>query len=281
MQKILIAILSILIAFPLQLKADDITYQKEDSTEITRLLNVKGNHSPLYFAKKLLGRPYVGQTLEINGDREQLVVNLRELDCTTLVETSTALALAEKNDRTFAGYCNALKQIRYHNGKISGYTSRLHYFSQWISDNVAKGIVEDIGKNGGFPFTAKQEINLFFMTQNPQYYRQLKNNKELCETIGEQEKSINGTTVNYIPKNLLNLGKDKLGCIHDGDVIALVTSKAGLDISHVGIAIWKGNKLHLLNASSLKHKVVIDNQSLYEYQKKRQTQLGIRVIRLR
>ncbi len=281
MQKILIAILSILIAFPLQLKADDITYQKEDSTEITRLLNVKGNHSPLYFAKKLLGRPYVGQTLEINGDREQLVVNLRELDCTTLVETSTALALAEKNDRTFAGYCNTLKQIRYHNGKISGYASRLHYFSQWISDNVAKGIVEDIGKNGGFPFTAKQEINLFFMTQNPQYYRQLKNNKELCKTIGEQEKSINGTTVNYIPKNLLNLGKDKLGCIHDGDVIALVTSKAGLDISHVGIAIWKGNKLHLLNASSLKHKVVIDNQSLYEYQKKRQTQLGIRVIRLR
>lgn len=281
MPKILTAILLALTALPLQLKADEITYQKEDSAEIAVLLSAKGTHSPLYFAKKLLGRPYVGQTLEIN-EEEQLVVNLRELDCTTLVETSAALALAEKNDeRSFAGYCKALKQLRYRNGNISGYASRLHYFSQWIADNVAKGLVEDIGKSGGFPFTAKQEINLSFMTKNPQYYRQLKADEDLRKEIEKQEKSINGTTVNYIPKKLLNLDKTKLSCIHDGDIIALVTSKDGLDISHVGIAIWKGNKLHLLNASSLKHKVVADSQSLYEYQRKRQTQLGIRVIRLR
>lgn len=281
MPKILTAILLALTALPLQLKADEITYQKEDSAEIAVLLSAKGTHSPLYFAKKLLGRPYVGQTLEIN-EEEQLVVNLRELDCTTLVETSAALALAEKNnERTFAGYCKALKQLRYRNGNISGYASRLHYFSQWIADNVAKGLVEDIGTSGGFPFTAKQELNLSFMTKNPQYYRQLKADEDLRKEIGKQEKSINGTIVNYIPKNLLNLDKTKLSCIHDGDIIALVTSKDGLDISHVGIAIWKGNKLHLLNASSLKHKVVADSQSLYEYQRKRQTQLGIRVIRLR
>lgn len=281
MPKILTAILLALTALPLQLKADEITYQKEDSAEIAVLLSAKGTHSPLYFAKKLLGRPYVGQTLEIN-EEEQLVVNLRELDCTTLVETSAALALAEKNnERSFAGYCKALKQLRYRNGNISGYASRLHYFSQWIADNVAKGLVEDIGTSGGFPFTAKQELNLSFMTKNPQYYRQLKADEDLRKEIGKQEKSINGTIVNYIPKNLLNLDKTKLSCIHDGDIIALVTSKDGLDISHVGIAIWKGNKLHLLNASSLKHKVVADSQSLYEYQRKRQTQLGIRVIRLR
>lgn len=281
MPKILTAILLALTALTLQLKADEITYQKEDSAEIAVLLSAKGTHSPLYFAKKLLGRPYVGQTLEIN-EEEQLVVNLRELDCTTLVETSAALALAEKNnERSFAGYCKALKQLRYRNGNISGYASRLHYFSQWIADNVAKGLVEDIGKSGGFPFTAKQEINLSFMTKNPQYYRQLKADEDLRKEIEKQEKSINGTIVNYIPKNLLNLDKTKLSCIHDGDIIALVTSKDGLDISHVGIAIWKGNKLHLLNASSLKHKVVADSQSLYEYQRKRQTQLGIRVIRLR
>lgn len=281
MPKILTAILLALTALPLQLKADDITYQKEDSAEIAVLLSAKGTHSPLYFAKKLLGRPYVGQTLEIN-EEEQLVVNLRELDCTTLVETSTALALAEKNnERSFAGYCKALKQLRYRDGNISGYASRLHYFSQWIADNVAKGLVEDIGKSGEFPFTAKQEINLSFMTKNPQYYRQLKANENLRKEIEKQEKSINGTTVNYIPKNLLNLDKTKLSCIHDGDIIALVTSKDGLDISHVGIAIWKGNKLHLLNASSLKHKVITDSQSLYEYQRNRQIQLGIRVIRLR
>lgn len=98
MPKILTAILLALTALTLQLKADEITYQKEDSAEIAVLLSAKGTHSPLYFAKKLLGRPYVGQTLEIN-EEEQLVVNLRELDCTTLVETSAALALAEKTTR--------------------------------------------------------------------------------------------------------------------------------------------------------------------------------------
>lgn len=279
-RKFVLLVFSVSIAYASY--AADITYDKADSVEVAELLGGNGTHNPLFFAKKLLGRPYVGQTLEVNGDNEQLVVNLRQLDCTTLVENAVALSLAQKRgDRSFSGFCKALRQIRYRNGKVNGYASRLHYFSQWISDNEQMGLVEDIGRNKGFPFTAKQVIAVHFMTENPQYYRQLKDNAALQQTIRKQEEDINGTTVNYIPKKLLNLGKDKLGCINDGDIIALVTSKAGLDISHVGIAVWKGNRLHLLNASSLKHKVITDSQSLYEYQNKRTTQLGIRVIRLR
>ena len=255
------------------------TYTKNDSAEVVRLL-AKRHKSCLDYAKEFLGRPYVAHTLECN-ESEQLVVNLAELDCTTLVETAAALYMTSENGgKTFDDYCRTLRAIRYHNGKINGYPSRMHYFSEWIDDNCRMGMAEDVGAEGGFPFTARQKINVHFMSENPHLYRQLSDNKALQSEIRKNENTINGKTVNYIPKNLLNLGKDKL-TVRDGDIIALVTSKDGLDISHVGIAAWKNGRLHLLNASSLKHKVVLDSQSLYEYQKKRGSQLGIRVIRLR
>ncbi len=256
------------------------TYTKEDSTEVVRLL-AKRHKSCLDYAKEFIGKPYVAHTLECN-ESERLVVNLRELDCTTLVETAAALYLTSKNGgETFDDYCRTLRAIRYHNGEINGYPSRLHYFSEWIDDNCRMGIAEDVGAEGGFPFTARRKINVHFMSENPRLYRQLSNSKSMQDEIRKNENAINGKTVNYIPKNLLNLRKDKLAAVHDGDIIALVTSKDGLDISHVGIAAWKNGRPHLLNASSLKHKVVLDSQNLYEYQKKRGSQLGIRVIRLR
>lgn len=260
-----------------------VDYTAGDSALVVRLLGeAKGKAvTPLFFAKKLIGRPYVGHTLEVNGNDERLVVNLRELDCTTLVETATALAMAaRKGEATFDAYCRCLRLIRYRGGVNSGYASRLHYFSQWIDDNCRKGIVEDIGADGSFPFTARQTINVHFMTSNPKYYRQLDGNEAMQKEIAKYEAEINGRTASYVPKSLLSLGRDKIGCIRDGDIIALVTSKDGLDISHVGIAAWKNGKLHLLNASSLQHKVVLDKQSLYDYLKPRGSQLGIRVLRL-
>lgn len=260
-----------------------VDYTAGDSALVVRLLGeAKGKAvTPLFFAKKLIGRPYVGHTLEVNGNDERLVVNLRELDCTTLVETATALAMAaRKGEATFDAYCRCLRLIRYRGGVNSGYASRLHYFSQWIDDNCRKGIVEDIGADGSFPFTARQTINVHFMTSNPKYYRQLDGNEAMQKEIAKYEAEINGRTASYVPKSLLSLGRDKIGCIRDGDIIALVTSKDGLDISHVGIAAWKNGKLHLLNASSLQHKVVLDKQSLYDYLKPRGSQLGIRVVRL-
>ena len=256
-----------------------VTYTKEDSIGIEKLL-ARNHSSCLGYAKEFIGIPYVAHTLECN-DKEQLVVNIRELDCTTLVETAAALYITHKNGgSTFGDYCKTLQSIRYYDGKVNGYPSRLHYFSEWIDDNCRMGITEDVGAKGGFPFTESRKINVHFMSENPQYYRQL-SDKKLIDEIKKNENAINGKTFYYIPKNLLNLGKDKLGVVKDGDIIALVTSKDGLDISHVGIAAWKNGKLHLLNASSLKHKVILDSQSLYEYQKKRSSQLGIRVIRLR
>ena len=105
------------------------------------------------------------------GDEEHLVVNLRKLDCTTFIETVVALALCDKqNKRTFKDYCKNLTKVRYRNGKITDYTSRLHYFTWWAEDNEKLGIVEDIApkKEPWGPFTAVQTVSMSAMsaTQN-------------------------------------------------------------------------------------------------------------------
>ena len=79
-------LLYILLLLPAVWAKAQVTYQKADSLTVCSLL-AKANTktSTLWFARQFLGVPYVAHTLELN-DKEQLVVNTRELDCTTLVE---------------------------------------------------------------------------------------------------------------------------------------------------------------------------------------------------
>lgn len=279
-------LISMLVCASESLADDNVIYAAEDSIEVERWLsdtprNNTVSELTLFFAKKMLSRPYVAFTLE-KGDEERLVVNLQELDCTTLVETSAALAItAHTGGKRFADYCETLRRLRYRGGKMGDYSTRLHYFSEWITDNEQSGTVYDKGSSGEYPFIAEQIIDATFMSSNPQYYKRLKNDSAMTEKIAEMEKRLCGQTVHYIPKQLLNKSAEVLHVIQNGDIIALVTNKKGLEISHVGIACWLDGKLHLLNASSLQHKVILDSQTLYEYQKKRPSQLGIRVVGIR
>lgn len=264
----------------------DVIYSPEDSTEIEKWLSEAPSGESargltLFFAYKMAGRPYVAHTLEA-GDEEHLIVNVRELDCTTFAESSAALAItARQGGKRFADYCGVMRALRYRGGITDGYPSRLHYFSEWIADNEKKGLVSDLGKEKKPPFTAVQVIDASFMSSNPQHYKRLKNDTAMTGKIREMEKSISGKQVSYIPKHMLGKGEGTtLGVVKDGDIIALITSKKGLEISHVGIAVWQNGKLHLLNASSIHGKVVLDSQTLFEYQKKRKSQLGIRAVRV-
>ena len=102
--------------------------------------------------KSFIGTDYLAHSLEIDGE-EQLVVNLSRLDCTTFVEYSLAISRCIKKGTTsFDDFIEELQFIRYRDGVINGYTSRLHYFSDWITNNIAKGVVEDVTMQmGGKP----------------------------------------------------------------------------------------------------------------------------------
>jgi hypothetical protein len=167
--------------------------------------------------------------------------------------------------------------MRYRDGKINGYTSRIHYFSEWIYQNTRKGIVEDVtpslSGNISFPFKVS------FMSKNPSYYRHLKNNPDAINAIKQTENHINEkVNLRHVPKKDLSKCKQQ---IKNGDIIAITTSKKGLDISHLGFAVWDRKILKMLHASTDEKKVVITSKSLQTYLDAIPSHAGIVVLRMK
>lgn len=255
-------------------------YQREDSVKVMRLLAEAPRDGNLlvHFARQLKGIPYVGHTLE-PFDKERLIINLRELDCTTMVENALALSLCVRDSLySFEAFCHILQKIRYAQGDEPAYVRRLHYFTSWIEDNTSMGFCKEI-QSPNPPFTAVQTIQVNYMTQHPDLYRMLKVNPGDIPGIREQEKAINGRQYRYIPQEQLTNTQLLRNTIHDGDIIAIITTIAGLDTQHIGIAVWHDDGLHLLNASSIHHKVVEEPMTLQQYLFQHKTMPGIRIIR--
>ena len=223
-------------------------------------------------AKFFLETPYVAATLE--KEPEQLVVNLRELDCVTFVENVYALSYTAHNgEPTFEKYCGNLKNIRYRNGEAGDYTDRLHYTSDWLFENQRKGLVVLLsGKSQQSP-TA---FTLNIMSSNPEVYKQLKGNQLLIDKIIAIEKEASGREFLYFPKNKIESARNHF---KNGDMVALVTSNKGIDISHVGLIYFDSDRLTFIHASSREKKVVIEKLSLQDYCIPTKSNMGIIVAR--
>ena len=276
MKRLIIYIIGIMLVQGMKAQT---TYQQADSLKICQLLRQANREtSVLWLARQFLGVPYVAHTLEVNDD-ERLVVNTRQLDCTTLVETVAALKLCtQAGKHGFADYLNALRQLRYRQGRMAGYPSRLHYFTDWIRDKVAMQLVTDIQQPNP-PFSAVQTVNVDYMSTHTSAYKALKANAALVPEIRAAEQSLTGMKVRYIPKRSLRNSALLRKVIKDGDILAITCNKKGLDIAHLGFAVWRSNGLHLLNASMIHKKVIEEPMTLYQYMQKHKTHTGIRVVR--
>jgi hypothetical protein len=223
--------------------------------------------------KFLLGSLYGTGTLETKGT-EHLVVNLREHDCVTFVENVVALAWHVKSrEKSFEAFRRLLQKIRYRRGRLQGYSSRLHYFSDWIYDNQKKGILRDVtAAIGGRPLRKA----ITFMTTHLDLYPPLKNAVNL-RRMKSVERTISKRSLFFIPKKALRRLEDR---IHDGDLIAITTNTEGLDVQHVGVAARVKNRIHLLHASSIEGKVVLSKKTLYRYLMQSRARSGIMVARL-
>lgn len=223
-------------------------------------------------AKFFLGVPYVGKTLEYEPER--LIVNLREMDCMTFVENVLALAEASASGTpSWQTYLEKLQQIRYRDGKIEDYTSRLHYTSDWIYENEKKGLITDITKEiGGVPLA----MDVSFVSTHPESYMQLQSHPEYIAVMAKKEKEINSRQYYYIPKEEIDKQEAQ---IRTGDIVCFVTSIKGLDISHVGIVHKEGDKMTFIHASSGKKRVIINEESLQDYVLGIKKSKGIMVLR--
>ena len=246
----------------------------EEARHMPRTINF-----PLFFARKFLGRPYVAHTLDLY-DEERLVVNTRQLDCTTLVENVTALTLCVyRNLYSWHDYLNALVAMRYRNGLIDRYPSRIHYFTEWITANTATKTVEEI-QTPDPPFSSVQTVSVNYMSQHPESYQALRQHPEYVAMIRQMEERVTGERFRFIPKSEVRNSRAMRSAIHDGDIIAITSKKTGLDIAHLGFAVWRKDGLHLLNASSVHKKVVEEPMTLYQYLQKHPSHTGIRIIRI-
>lgn len=253
----------------------------DDTLEINQLLtkyDTKESISNLItdFASEFIGRPYVAHTLECTP--EALTINIHEFDCVTFVETSIALALtAKKHNPTWRDFANNLESIRYRKGILAGYASRLHYISDWIVDNTYSGNLSEITRNFDGYVTLTKTIN--YMSKNADKYKALADSTNLAE-IKKVEMGYRSHLIPYLKKQAF---AKKLICqqLQDGDIIVILSKESGLDTSHVALVKFLNDRPHLLHASTLHSKVILEEIDIYEYLKRyARSSPGVRVLRI-
>lgn len=241
--------------------------------EIDGLLESGFGKTIVAVGKTFMGTPYVAKTLEI-GETESLVINLQGLDCTTFIENVLAFSLMLKNEEVdFSDFTETLESIRYMDGKLDGYSSRLHYFTDWIRSNQNKGLLQDItGEVGGVEI--EKDIN--FMGTHRSLYPFLKDDANF-DKIRATEKELAQETFCYLPQDKIEVNEH---LIQTGDIIALATSINGLDVTHTGIATReKDGRIHLLHASTGAMEVEVTKKPLADYIKGVKKNIGILVAR--
>ena len=230
--------------------------------------------------QRFVGTPYAPGTLELPGP-ERLVVNLEALDCVTFVENVLALArlarsphgdLAEDPGRLRSAFEAELVRVRYRDGVLNGYASRLHYFSEWIFDNQRKGLVRDLSLQlGGEPVVGGVD----FMSTHPDAYPQLAD-PEVLAKVADVEARLGAGQRHYLPADGIAAVSSE---IRNGDIVAATSTVAGLDVAHTGIALWHDGALRLLHAPLAGSHVQITSETLAERIQRMAGQDGIMVAR--
>ncbi len=258
----------------------DIFSQKVQWSVGQRLDTLGMGEAMARLGETFVGTAYVPGTLNPEGP-ERVVINFRGLDCVTFVENVYAMnrfvrevgaEALDDRERAQIQYEELLADVRYRDGELDGYESRLHYFSEWIADNSRRGLVEDVTSEFD-PVADPEPIN--FMTTHTDAYPQL-SDPDAVAAIRAAEERLNQAGRWYIPQEKLPALADR---IRTGDIIAATSTVEGLDIAHTGIALWRDGKLHLMHAPLVGKDVQISEASLPDRLLRISGQDGIMVAR--
>ncbi|HEY3257438.1 MAG TPA: N-acetylmuramoyl-L-alanine amidase-like domain-containing protein [Gemmatimonadaceae bacterium] len=280
------------VALPLSLLAE----RAESDADEARLAAWAGTlrrESPLFRAHSFgrravrvgelaVGSPYEAFTLEAYirsggnpSDKEPLTLSLTHFDCVTLVESCLAVARAARDSRTpsWERFGHEVERMRYRAGKREGYASRLHYFSEWISDGERRGLVRDLGAElGGVADTRP----LRFMTEHRSSYPALADDG-VFRAIGEMERSLDNHPRYMVPAERI---PEVLDRIETGDVLAFATAIPGIDVSHAAFAYRDAaGILRVLHAPLSGGAVEVTRATLPEYVSAIRGATGILVAR--
>jgi hypothetical protein len=229
--------------------------------------NERAGPAAVHVGELARGTPYVPFTLdaylESGGDpsHEPLTLSLTRFDCVTLVESCLALARAAAQEErpTWERFGQEVERMRYRNGRRRGYGSRLHYFSEWISDGERRGLVSDVGRELG---GAEDTRPLRFMSEHRTRYRALSDERVFREVKGVERRLDQRPRFVVPSKQIPAL----VGQIQSGDVLAFATEISGLDVTHAAFAYrGKDGILRVLHAPLSGGVVEITRATLPEY----------------
>ncbi|MFL5494527.1 MAG: N-acetylmuramoyl-L-alanine amidase-like domain-containing protein [Gemmatimonadales bacterium] len=192
---------------------------------------------------------------------EPLILSLTRFDCTTLVEACLAVArvAAGEGAVSWDRFGQEIERMRYRGGKRRGYGSRLHYFSEWITDGDVRGLLKDRGAELGGIEDARP---LRFMTAHRGSYPALADDAVFRE-IGTMERRLDGHPRRMVPAEHVHEVSDQ---IDTGDVLAFATEIPGLDVSHAAFAYRDGGGvLRVLHAPLSGGVVQVSRGSLPQY----------------
>lgn len=228
------------------------------------------------------GTPYEPATLEAylraGGSpwgQEPLTLSLTHFDCVTLVESCLAVArvAGEQDVPTWQRFGREIERMRYRGGERRGYTSRLHYFSEWIADGASRGLVQDLGAELG---GVEDRRPLRFMTRHRASYPAFAD-EAVYREIGAIERRLDGRPRRVIPTDRIPEVADR---IESGDVLAFATAIPGLDVTHAAFAYRDAaGVLRVLHAPLSGGVVAITRTTLPEYVAAIRRATGILVAR--
>jgi len=214
------------------------------------------------------GTPYEPSMLEAYlraggspSDQEPLTLSLTRFDCVTLVESCLAVArvAGDQGAPTWERFGREIERMRYRGGERRGYTSRLHYFSEWIADGAKRGLVRDLGAELG---GVEDRRPLRFMTRHRASYPAFAD-EQVYREIGTIEHRLDGRPRRVIPTARI---PEVSGRIESGDVLAFATAIPGLDVTHAAFAYRDaGGVLRVLHAPLSGGVVAITRATLPEY----------------
>jgi hypothetical protein len=184
-----------------------------------------------------IASPYQPFTLEAylraggSPAHEPLTLSLTRFDCTTLVEACLAVARVAAGDAapSWERFGREIERMRYRGGERLGYTSRLHYFSEWITDGEQRSLLSDRGAELGGIEDARP---LRFMTQHRGSYPALADDGVFRE-IGMMERRLDRRPRRVVPTAGI---PEVIDHIETGDVLAFATEIPGLDVTHAAFA---------------------------------------------
>ena len=221
--------------------------------------------------EQLLGRPYVAGMLDAPPD-EILVVDLTGFDCVLYIENVLAISrMIALGQTDYDDYARGIQTLRYRDGQLDGYCSRLHYFSEWILDNESRDGLQNVTANLGGERLDKQ---LTFMGEHRDAYPRLTDD-ETYTCIVNMEASLADAELFYIPQDRITGVYDQL---RPGDIIATATSIGGLDVTHTGFVHKTDAHTGFMHASLSSNRVKISDD-LQSYVQGIKSQIGVVVAR--